>query len=561
MIRKVIIILSLLPLMLSAQEYPGLRESDGSEHPVHTPHRTTGKIINILDYGADPYNNDNDDRPALDLAIAAASAGDEIFFPPGYYNLNSASIYKNTTHLKMKSEVNVRGASVDSVWLISNFPLQLNQTESTRIFFGRGVNNIVIENITFTSSYDGTLSSDVTVNNPNKAAPKYGISLEMDGVWRPCYNITIRNCRFSLIRSQMVRISTSHDVVVKHCEFSEATDVGGGGFGYGVSIQGEGPEIFNEGYPGDTRFNLVDSCSFIGPYIRHGVLIQYVAHNNTVRNSYFYKSGYDAIDLHGEDEYLNEIIGNVVEDVSSGAGVGVGNTGATHDASGRKNYIHGNMFVRCREGVKVYLESPETRIISNTSENCTRGIYLLNAPKTVVKSNELKNGIYGILLEYDNGTLGNYYGAPDSVIIHENYIHHNSYGLYIRSGTNIMLGENTIENNSIADTWFDQSVTFIEYTSIKESQIMIREAFSLLPAYPNPFNPRSMLSIHAGKSGEYNLLIRDISGRIVCEIFQGPLHEGVYQFQWEPGNLASGIYYVILIHEGQSDLQRITYLK
>lgn len=561
MIRKITLILSLFPFLLTAQEYPGLRESDGSEHPVHTPHVTTGSIINVLDYGADPYNNENDDRPALDLAIAAASTGDEIYFPPGYYNMNSASIYKNTAHLRMKSEVNIRGASVDSVYIISNFPLSLNETASTMIFYGRNVNNIVVENITFTSSYSGVLSTSLTTNNPDKSAPKYGIALEMDGIWRPSYNITIRNCRFSLIRSQMIRISTSHDVVVKHCEFSKATDLGGGGYGYGITIQGEGPEIFNEGYPGDAIFNLVDSCSFIGPYIRHGTLIQYVAHNNTVRNSYFYKSGYDAIDLHGEDEYLNEIAGNTVEDVTTGAGVGVGNTGATHDASGRLNYIHSNTFIRCREGVKVYLGSPETQIMGNMADNCTRGVYLLNAPKTVVKSNELKNSVYGILLEYDNGTLGNYFGAPDSVIIDDNYIHNNSYGLVIRDGTNIMLGENNIENNSLEDTWFDESVTFIEYTSAEEFSGLIRDKFSLNPAYPNPFNPQTMVSFKAGRSGEYHLLLRDISGRTVCDLFKGKLSAGDYQFQWEPVNISSGVYYVILIHEGISDLQRITYLK
>lgn len=549
------------PILAYSQEYPGLRESDGSEHPVHIPHATTGTVINILDYGADPYNNEHDDRPALDQAMAVARDGDEIYFPPGYYNFNSASIYKNTAHLRLKNGVNIRGASPDSVYLISNFPLSLNETESTRIFYGRGVNNILIENLTITSSYEGVLSTSVTTNNPDKSAPKYGIYLEMDGIWRPCYNITIRNCRFSLIRSQMVRISTSHDVVVKHCEFSKATDLGGGGYGYGVTIQGEGPEIFNEGYPGDAIFNLVDSCSFIGPYIRHGALIQYGAHNNAIRNSYFYKSGYDAIDLHGEDEYLNEIFGNTVEDVTTGAGVGVGNTGATHDASGRKNYIHHNTFIRCREGVKVYLGSPETQIIANVADQCTRGVYLLNAPKTVVKFNELKNGVYGILLEYDYGTLGNYYGAPDSVIIDGNLIHHNFYGLTIKDGTNIMLGENTYHDNTLSDTDFNENVTFIEYTGLEERQPEIPETFILLTAYPNPFNPSIMLSLFIETPGHLNLSVKNVTGRAVESLYNGYIEEGTWELHWEPRHLATGVYYVVGTINKQSELLKITYLK
>jgi len=559
--KLTILFIILSPILVLGQEYPGLRESDGREHPIHTPHETTGTVLNILDYGADPYHNDHDDQPALDQAMAVARDGDEIYFPPGYYNFNSASIYKNTAHLRLKTGVNIRGASPDSVYLISNFPLSLNETESTRIFYGRGVNNILIENLTITSSYEGVLSTSVTTNNPDKSAPKYGIYLEMDGIWHPCYNITIRNCRFSLIRSQMVRISTSHDVVVKHCEFSKATDLGGGGYGYGVTIQGEGPEIFNEGYPGDAIFNLVDSCSFLGPYIRHGALIQYVAHNNTVRNSYFYKSGYDAIDLHGEDEYLNEIAGNTVEDVSTGAGVGVGNTGATHDASGRKNYIHDNTFIRCREGVKVYLRSPETQIIANVADQCTRGIYLLNAPKTVVKSNELKNGVYGILLEYDNGTLGNYYGAPDSVIIDGNLIHHNSYGLTIKDGTNIMLGENTYHDNTLSDTDFHEGVTFIEYTGLDEKRQFNPNTYQILSAYPNPFNPATTLSLHSESPGNLMLRVTDITGRTIQVLFDGYIGAGVYQLRWEPQGLSSGIYYIVAVKDNHSKLLKTTYMK
>lgn len=77
---------------------------------------------------------------------------------------------------------------------------------------------------------------------------------------------------------------------------------------------------------------MVEDSTFEGPYLRHGALIQFVAHNNVLRGNTFNGTKLDAIDLHGELEYLNEISGNVITDVLTGAGIGLGNTGVQHPA-------------------------------------------------------------------------------------------------------------------------------------------------------------------------------------------------------------------------------------
>jgi Periplasmic copper-binding protein (NosD)/Secretion system C-terminal sorting domain len=560
MTKKTLLVLLIATTLILAVEYHGMMETDGSIHLIHTPHITTGDTINVLDYGADPLDNENDDQPALDQAYAHASNGDEIYFPPGYYNLNRATIYSSTSHFKLKTGVNMRGASKDSVFLISNFPLSLNESESTKFFYGSAVHDIVIEGITFTSTYTGVMPTSVSVNNPDKSAPKYGIYLTMSGVWQPSYNITIRDCDFELMRSQMVRVSTSHDVVVKRCTFSNATDIGGGGAGYGVSIQGEGPEIFRDGYPADCIHNLVDSCNFNGPYIRHGVIIQYTAHNNVVRNSYFNRTGYDAIDLHGEDEYLNDVYGNTVEDVPTGAGVGVGNTGATHDASGRKNHIHHNTFNRCREGVKVYLRSPETQIYDNVADDCSKGVYLLNAPKTNVIGNTFKNGLYGVHLAHDNGTLGDYDGDPDSVAIAGNTLQNNSWGLQINAGTHIMLGENIFINNSVADSVISDGVTFIPYTDVEKLELM-PEKFTLYNAYPNPFNPSTTINFQLSELSLVDLKIYDINGKLIETLYNNWADAGKYAINWNAKGQASGVYVLSMTAGNEFRSQKLLLLK
>lgn len=114
------------------------------------------------------------------------------------------------------------------------------------------------------------------------------------------------------------------------------------------------------GYRNDTRYNVVRNSVFQGPYIRHGALIQYYAHNNVIYNNTFENTVLDSIDLHGEDEFLNEIYKNTITGVLTGAGIGVGNTGGTaptnHDASGAYNYIHDNKISNSREGIKVHMD-------------------------------------------------------------------------------------------------------------------------------------------------------------------------------------------------------------
>ena len=87
------------------------------------------------------------------------------------------------------------------------------------------------------------------------------------------------------------------------------------------------PKVDRNGFANDTRWNLVEDSSFEGPYLRHGALIQYVAHNNVIRHNEFHQVRLDAIDLHGELEYFNEIHNNLITDMPYGGGIGIGNTG------------------------------------------------------------------------------------------------------------------------------------------------------------------------------------------------------------------------------------------
>ncbi|MEH7177550.1 DNRLRE domain-containing protein [Neobacillus vireti] len=450
---------------------PGLINPDGTKHAIHEPNKVTGKTLNVLTYGADPADNQKDDLPAILSAIEAASPGDEVYLPNGTYNLNSHLPSDGASHIALKSGVNLRGESKNNVFLVSNFDADVLSGKVMRSY---GMNNIVVSNLTITSTFDGKYSTDSSKNNPDLGGPTFGIYIT-DGVNNvPSYNILVDHVIIEKYQRMGVRIENSHDVVVQHALFQNATDVGGGGAGYGVSIQGV-PKTDRTGYKNDTRYNVVRNSAFQGPYIRHGVLIQYYAHNNVVYNNTFENTILDSIDLHGEDEFLNEIYKNTITGVLTGAGIGVGNTGGTaptnHDASGAYNYIHDNKISNSREGIKVHMGSPNTIIeknmITHTTEPANaKGIYIQNAPGTIIRDNMISNntapGFTGIQLSHDNGdTKAGKIGAgdPKNITITGNHIKGNTNGIRIEAGSEIIMHDNKVEKNTENDFYINLEST------------------------------------------------------------------------------------------------------
>ncbi|WP_309122625.1 right-handed parallel beta-helix repeat-containing protein [Paenibacillus sp.] len=438
---------------------PGLTNPDGTPYAVHTPNPVTGATHDVVaDFGADPADNENDDTPAILAAIAAADSGDEVYFPNGTYNLISTMPGDAQTNFQLKNGVNLRGESEAGTVLKSD----LNEPGNSRAIKAFNKNNIYISDLTITARYDGRYTTDPTSQNPGIGGFGNGIYIDQSGD-QGSYNITIERVTIEHFQRMGIRIAKSHDVTVRHSTFRKATDVGGGGAGYGIAVQGT-PKVDTLGLPTDTRHVLIEHNRFEGPYLRHGVVVQYYAHNNLVANNTFLSTQLDAIDLHGEDEYLNEVAFNHVENVPRG-GIGVGNTGGTpplsnHDASGPGNYIHRNSVVNTRDGILVYMGSPGTRIeenlITGTKDYVNAaGIKILNGPGTIVKDNVIVGneapGFWGILLAHDPGDVnaGTGAGAGDPVdaTVTGNVVRRNANGLKIEAGQRITVLGNEIKQN------------------------------------------------------------------------------------------------------------------
>jgi parallel beta-helix repeat protein len=332
------------------------------------------------------------------------------------------------------------------------------------------VNNISIKNLTLTASWNGTYSTDTAVNNPGHGGPDYGLMLHTySNSVVATYNIFVENVTVEKFINAGLNAGTGcHDVVFKNCTARNATDVGGGGCGYGFQLCGffPGNGLASNPHLGTARdhyFNLVDGCRTTGPYIRHGVVIQYWSHNNLVTNCDFTDTRIDAIDLHGEDEYNNEIAYNTVANCPGESGIGAGNGGGggavLHDKAGPHNFIHHNTVVNCRYGITVQYNTPYTRVENNTisgfSASGGRGIRLGNAPYTTVADNIVQNntgtGYCGFLLFSESAMGVEPGGSPVHCTITGNSVLDNPNGaaFQINAGSQNVFSGNTASGNAI----------------------------------------------------------------------------------------------------------------
>tara|TARA_B100001250_G_C19751174_1_gene767823 strand:- start:504 stop:1535 length:1032 start_codon:yes stop_codon:yes gene_type:complete len=70
--------------------------------------------------------------------------------------------------------------------------------------------------------------------------------------------------------------------------------------------------------------------------------------------------------------------------------------------------------------------------------------------------------------------------------------------------------------------------------------------YSIIKAYPNPFNPSVNIELDLINNDNIEILIMDINGNQIDEIFKGYKLKGKYNFIWEGSGSPSGIYYIFV---------------
>ncbi len=381
--------------------FAGLLSKNGKEHREFKINETTGATINVKLFGAKPNDESHDNTEAFKKAIASAKPGDEVFVPEGRYYFSSAVCQSPYyAHIQLKAGVNIRGVGKDKSILISNFKNKeyINQSfgkKTATLVCGNG-SNCMISDLGITANTDDSALpkdyNDTRVNNPdgNQYAPAFGIVIYNTSTATLTENVYIHDIFISYFQYDGIRLYCTRNCKIADCIITKATDIGGGGAGYGIEIRGYGHEYFKYIDTNlDSRYNIVERVQVVGPYIRHGIILSYMTHNNLFYNNQVLDSADDAFDVHGQDEFLNVFSKNYARGSRRGAGLGLGNTGSTHDESGYGNVLYKNYFENCKYGVTVARGTSYTQVIENKIQGCNYGIYINNGPYTYQYNNSI----------------------------------------------------------------------------------------------------------------------------------------------------------------------------
>lgn len=426
---------------------PGLVDRSGDPIEVPVPKRGAGRTLDVTEFGADPEPGSHDDAAAIRKALEAAKPGDEVFLPAGTYDLRSVDPADESANIVLRSGVHLRGDGRERTILKTSFDGEKN----SRVIAGYGIHDVIVADFTITSHDEGPLGKNLEGGDTG-GGPMYGVYIR-DREGKASSRVLIENLSNRRFERHGISVKACREVTVSGNYISEATAVGPGGQGYGIVIEGIA-EQHDPNAPNDSRHNVVIGNFLDGRHLRHPILLQFPTHNNLIADNVIAGSWLDAIDLHGEGEYLNEIRNNTVIG-GKRAGIALGNSGGAkhkHDASGPGNWVHSNHLVENRQGILVILGTAGTVIENNVivaGKNSNTGIEIRNAPDTVLRGNHITGGtgdFWAIRLKEDPGADGRGKGIPSGIRMENNLIRQAANGIRIDAGKDLLSTGNILES-------------------------------------------------------------------------------------------------------------------
>jgi hypothetical protein len=189
--------------------------------------------------------------------------------------------------------------------------------------------------------------------------------------------------------------------------------------------------------------------------------------------------------------------------------------------------------------------------------------------------NEAENGGYTADYIYSSFQLGN---TEDQIIIldsDDEVVDDVSYGnaFPYSSGVSMYLKNVTYDNN-LDSSWaasfnmygdgdmgtpgraWDDTTTIAVITDD-----FLPEEIKLYPSYPNPFNPKTTISVSIINTALIKVNIYDVNGRLVDNLYDSIIAPGHHQLAWHATNKPSGIYFVLLESAGQIKTQKLVLMK
>ena len=112
-------------------------------------------------------------------------------------------------------------------------------------------------------------------------------------------------------------------------------------------------------------------------------------------------------------------------------------------------------------------------------------------------------------------------------------------------------------NYHLDDLDFDVPFT----TSIDDEQDILAGEFELLQNYPNPFNPSTSISFNLPKASNVELVVYNQLGQAVSTVVNTRLNAGAHSYEWNAGDLPSGVYFYRLSAEGFNAARKMVLIR
>lgn len=155
-------------------------------------------------------------------------------------------------------------------------------------------------------------------------------------------------------------------------------------------------------------------------------------------------------------------------------------------------------------------------------------------------------------LKYNsNGSLlwdMEYYGL-DSISGGDNILVDKNYNIYI-NGT----GKYNSVRGSIV-------MKYSQLIGIEPISNEIPNRYRLFQNYPNPFNPVTKIKFSVPKLSNVKLLLYDVLGKEIKTLVNNELKPGIYEIDFNGGNLASGVYFYKLISGDFEETKKMLLIK
>ena len=75
-------------------------------------------------------------------------------------------------------------------------------------------------------------------------------------------------------------------------------------------------------------------------------------------------------------------------------------------------------------------------------------------------------------------------------------------------------------------------------------ELPLATSFSLSDAYPNPFNPKTMINLSLTNSSDVLIDVYNVKGQVISTLVNGYMDANSYSLTWDASESASGVYFL-----------------